>query len=71
MPNRDGTGPRWAQRPAAVTPNLATTDETPVVAGLDAPRSGCRVQSGAGRGFGRGRGANGPGFGCGRRRWAN
>jgi hypothetical protein len=68
MPNRDGTGPRWAQRPAAAAHEPTSADATPA-ATTQLP--GCRGQGGSGRGLGRGRGANGPGFGCGRRRWAN
>jgi len=74
MPNRDGTGPRWAQRPASCTPTLepvaAITEEASTPAAVQ-PRTGCRGQGGTGRGLGRGRGNQGAGFGCGRRRWSN
>ena len=73
MPNRDGTGPHWAQqRPAPPTQDLATADATPAVAGIDPiPHPGCRGQGGTGRGLGRERRANGGGFGCGWPRWTN
>lgn len=68
MPNRDGTGPRWAQRPAAA--NADNASATPVAAGLEPPlRSGCRGQGGGGRGLGRG--SRGRGSGCVQRRWGN
>jgi hypothetical protein len=72
MPNRDGTGPRWAQRPTPATQGDVTDDAARVAVDANtASRPGCRGQGGSGRGLGRGRDARGPGAGCGRRWWAD
>lgn len=67
MPNRDGTGPRWAQRQSAPDTAAETSASADPQAATPPPvRPGCRGQGGAGRGLQRGRG-----FGCGRRRGSN
>ncbi len=69
MPNRDGTGPRWAQSPMSSPDAASNTDEI-TAADQKEPvtmmrRAGCRGQGGTGRGLRRGLG-QGMGMGLGR-----